>query len=111
MLRLLDQRTALPLAKITDLLFTSPQGTCWPRPLSPSAAGAPKPRAVFGSSGRSGFFGDHTGVDCATARRATSKSHATLPQVILTMPVRGASAGFLLRPHQVREPGDTRIPP
>jgi hypothetical protein len=32
-------------------------------------------------------------------------------QFILTSPVRGASAGFLLRPHQAQEPDHTRIPP
>jgi hypothetical protein len=50
---------------------TPPQMAPWPRPLSPSAAGAPKPRAVFGSSRRRGFLAIASS-NCATARRPTS---------------------------------------
>jgi hypothetical protein len=80
------------------------------RPPPPSAAGAPKTRSVLRSSRRHGFFAI-TSWNCATSSRCSTNAISCCGQFILTMPVRTASAGFLLRPHQVREPGHTSIPP
>lgn len=63
MLRLLDQRSALPLAKITDLLFTSPNGHLLAAAIVAERSWRSEASGGVRIQRPKRFFCDHTGVE------------------------------------------------
>jgi hypothetical protein len=109
--RLLGERTAFLQLKIAGSLYTSPKWRALVAAIIAERAGPAKAWPVARLQPPMKVFRDHI-VELRDGARLDERNlMLRRGQFILTLPVRGASAGFLLRPHQVREPGHTRILP